>query len=71
MPFMVCRSCGDPVPTNPFRAPNGLPTRPKCHCETCYLELVWGVIPRNGYVHHMDTSTGGGERVLRSNKSLQ
>lgn len=68
-----CRACGDLFDAAKYRkAPNGVPTKPKCHCWDCYLELTWGHFPRGvGNVATMDTRAGGGMRVMRNNKSLQ
>lgn len=68
-----CRSCGDMFDAVKYRrSPNGILTKPKCHCWDCYLEIVWGTFPRGiGNVPTMDTRSGGGTRVMRNNKALQ
>ena len=65
----LCVSCGDPVAENLVNI-QGVKFRVKKHCETCFRELTTGEIPR-GYVHHTDTRTGGGIRVMRNEKSQQ
>ena len=64
-------SCGDEVAEPFIDKILKCKITPKRHCKACYMELTHGILSSKTLVHTMDTRTGGGKRIFRSEKGMQ